>query len=117
MGAFMDAMKTSTPGALYECRESGKLESWVKDQTTFIEHESNIIDKLQKENLSLVKQLDQLKLDAYDNHPKEKPILRSDCFEEISPIKLPSIPNIKLTSVKPPLMSKASHYALYEDNS
>merc|ERR1712106_1042281 len=49
--AFIEAMKNSTPGALYEFRESEKLEKWVNEQTKFVEHESAVIDRLQKENL------------------------------------------------------------------
>ena len=60
-------------GALYEFRESEKLEKWVNEQTKFVEHESAVIDKLQKENLRLIGELERLKLNAYDTNAKTKP--------------------------------------------
>ena len=99
-------------GALYEFRESEKLEKWVNEQTKFVEHESAVIDKLQKENLRLINELEKLKLNAYDSNAKERPVLRSECFDQIVPIKLPSIPKIELSSTDPPIMSKKSYESL-----
>merc|ERR1712123_370578 len=110
--AFIEAMKNSTPGALYEFRESEKLEKWVNEQTKFVEHESAVIDRLQKENLRLINELERLKLDAFDTNAKEKPVLSNSCFDKIQPIKLPSIPKIELGRTDPPLMSRKSYETL-----
>jgi len=106
--AFLDAIKNTSPGALYECRESEKLEQWVADQTIFVENESKIICDLQTENLRLISVLEQLKKDRFDFAPKDKLVLETRFFDAQKPIRLPKIPKIELKGTTPPLMSVKS---------
>jgi len=110
--AFLDAIKNTSPGALYECRESEKLEKWVADQTIFVENESKIICDLQQQNLALISDLEKLKKDRFDFAPKDKLVLETRFFDAQKPIKLPKIPKIELKGTTPPLMSVKSYEKL-----
>lgn len=109
--AFLEAMAACPPGALHECRESEELASWVEVQNKFVISESAGIEQLQKQNLALIDQLEELKLDRY-NGAKAKTVLNPKFFRENRPNRLPQIPKIALTGTRPALTSADSYIRL-----
>ena len=112
-------------GALHEVRESEELASWVEAQNKFVKSDSGrfliglkllssdtnflaIIDQLQKQNLALIDELEELKLDRY-NGAKAKSVLDPKFFLENSPNHLPQIPKIALAGIRPALISAESY--------
>lgn len=106
--AFLEAMAACPPGALHEVRESEELASWVEAQNKFVKNDSAIIDQLQKQNLALIDELEELKLDRY-NGAKAKSVLDPKFFLENSPNNLPKIPKIALAGIRPALISAESY--------
>ena len=76
--------------------------------STFKKPLQAIIDQLQKENLALLDELEELKLDRY-NGAKAKTVLDPKFFLENSPNNLPKIPKIALAGIRPALISAESY--------
>ena len=73
--------------------------------------ESGVIEQLQKQNLALIDQLEELKLDRY-NGATAKTVLDPKFFLENRPNRLPQIPKIALTGTRPALISADSYIKL-----
>merc|ERR1711990_1184227 len=114
--AFKEAVSAAPPGAMRECIEGDDLEDCVKLQTELVTTEQAAIIELQRQNLALIAQLDQLKIDRIDKVPRLPNILEDRFFSSCDQIKLPEIPKLQLRSSNPPLLSKLSHTRLQACN-
>jgi len=99
-----------------ECIEGDDLEDCVKLKTELVTNEQAAIVELQQQNLALIAQLDQLKIDRIDKVPRLPNILDDRFFPSCEQIKLPEIPKLQLRSSNPPLLSKWSHTRLQACN-
>lgn len=114
--AFKEAIAATPPGAMRECIDGDDLEDCVKLQTELVTNEQAAIVDLQRQNLALIAQLDQLKINRIDKVPRLPNILDNRFFSSCDHIKLPEIPKLQLRSSNPPLLSKMSYTKLQACN-
>jgi len=105
--AISDAIRCSSPGALYEYRESEKLEKWEKQESSSVELQKKTVAKLQLENLELLKKLDKMRSGRNEEPIRSHLTLSNDFFDEPKSI-LPEIPKIRLSGRLPRIHSAHS---------
>lgn len=103
--AFEDAIRCTSPGALYEYTESESLEKWVNEQAELVQEESEKYLHLQKQNIELIAKLEQIR-SWRSELPKKQPDILDDFFFEKRSIALPEIPKIRLSGRLPRMNSR-----------